>query len=286
MAEKQHRVSKVYLKQFAIRGTGHEKIFAMKKFPGLFLHGVGKQWPVTEEAIKEMTITDGEFDLGSVEPTDRDQLEKFFGKFEHKYTRVLSAIDAKKVSSETSDFLIGFIASLLVRSRAFRNWMAYELSADTSRTFLNTMCMYMSKEEREQRVENIEQFPVKDRLNHACYCIWHNLYYRLGNFRMVFFDNPTRGWETSDDPVVLRNIEARGGTLVGRATELYFPLSKRWCLFMYDPKSKYPLNPMTRWERGSFVLADDWVRFIAREFVFQNADSHIFFSSSEQFSAA
>lgn len=281
MAEQQHRVSRVYLKGFAC-DVAKEKVWTADKWMALFLHGVGHPWAVEEKPIADLTVTDGEFELGSVDPEDKDKLEKFFGKFERMCPRVLKAVDARKLNNENRDFLIGFVASLLVRSRHFRLWMDSELRSPDSQLFLRTMCMYMPPEEQPKRIANIEQFPAEHRLNHACYAIWHHLYHRLGNFKMVFFENSARGWETCDDPVVLRNIEARGGSLLGRASEIYVPLDRKWCLFMYDSKSNHPLNPM-RLSPDTFAEADKWVQFAVREFVHQNADQQLFFSEQGQF---
>jgi hypothetical protein len=249
----------------------------------LFIHGVGKEWPIETEDVDVCTITDGEFDLQQVHPDDMGQLEKFFGKFENHYHSIISTVGNRQMHDKQRDLLIGMMASLIVRSVNFRRWMAAELAANTRDNFFKTIGMYLEPNDRAARVDNIYQFAPEVRLNHATYIIWHHLYHRLVNFNMVFIHAGERGWETSDDPVVLRNIEARGGSLLGRASELYFPLSREWCLFMYDPKSRYPLNPLCKFSNDSFVLANDWIRFAVREFVMQNANEKIFFSGKTQY---
>ena len=60
--------------------------------PNVLLQGVGKEWSVYEEDIANLTITDGEFDLGNVHPTEREALEKFFSQVEDRYPSVVRTI--------------------------------------------------------------------------------------------------------------------------------------------------------------------------------------------------
>ena len=179
-----------------------------------------------------------------------------------------------------------FMASLIVRSIDFRMWMQFELLSPRVDNFLETICMYMvPADQPEERIKVIKEFAPKDRLNHASYCIWHHLKTRMcdQSFNMVLIENIEHGWETCDDPVSIRHNRARGGSLLGRATEIIFPICKEWCLFMYDPKYRYPLNPLCQHPHGAMIKADAWIRFFVRERMLENAVQHLFFSHPHQY---
>ena len=282
--QQQHRVPEVYLKEFGYLDGDQWMITTAEKHKAELMRGVGKRW-VGAKSIGSVTTINNEFDLGNVLPQDTKRLEEFFWNFENRYLKVVEELNNQRLSDDTLGDLTDFIASVLIRSRRFRDMLAYYLEQPNARAFLNTMCMWMDPKEREERVSNIEAFNLPDRLNHTCYAVWHHLAKRLGSFHAVVLkDLDNSGWMTSDNPVVLRRFQARGGSLLGRDTELYFPITKDWCLFLHDPKCLFPMNPMRLLEDRSFVQAHEWVRYVIGEYIWENADELVFFSSRFKFS--
>jgi len=285
MAQKQHRVSQVYLKGFGDKKDEQWMLPTMERLTSMSLHGIGKPWSVEDQDIRKLTITDGEFNLIDVAQEDQDALENFFGKLENQYPSVIRTLGQKQLHDTTRDYLAGFMATLLIRSSRFRHRMRLELEQPSLPAFLRTMTMYMDTKEAKARITNILEFAPTARLNHACYAIWHHLYYRLrdGSFKMVFMQDKEYGWPTCDDPVVIRNFAARGGSLLGRATEIYFPISREWCVFMYDSHCRYQLNPLRKHDDRSFIASTEWLRHVVWEEVLQNAARNIFFSHPLQY---
>ncbi len=284
MAQKQHRVAKVYLKHFSQSTSKPWLVATMDKMDGALAGGMARPWPITQEDIALLTVTDGEFDLGNVDPKDKGKLETFFSRVENEYVSIIKTIRNRQLHDARREYLAAFVATLIVRSRVFRGWMSFELAKPTVAGFMRMLHMYMPDEEQKARTAAIGAFDPEDRLNHATYSIWHHLDTRLRDksFNMVLIENSERGWETCDDPVILRNFIGKGGSLLGKATEIFFPLCDEWCLFMYDAKCRYQMNPLRRHPHKSFVKADDWTRFLVRERVFENAWQHIFFSRPDQ----
>lgn len=279
MEQQQHRVPQVYLKEFGFLDGDQWMITTAEKHKAELMRGVGRRW-VGAKSIASVTTAENEFDLGDVLPEEKKLLEQFFWNFENEYGSVVKELDEQKFTDESLGKLTDFIAGLLIRSRLFRNLLAHHLTQPYAHDFLNGMCMWMDAKEREERVRAIEAFDLPHRLNHAAYSIWHHLSSRLRAFEGVLLkDLDNSGWMTSDNPVVLRHFQARGGSLLGRSTEVYFPISKNWCLFLHDPKCLYPMNPMRSIPSRSFVQAHEWMRFIVSEYIWENADEVVFFSS-------
>ena len=66
------------------------------------------------------------------------------------------------------------------------------------------------------------------------------------HFNKVFIkDFENIGWLTTDSPVHL-DTQKKCGVLIPIESEIYLPLSKDFCLFMYHPSSEIQTNPLRK----------------------------------------
>jgi hypothetical protein len=271
----QHRVSEVYLKQFGYQNNKHWKISTAELSKRDEMRRVGRL-RVSQKSIGSVTIATNEFDLIGLSTSVRRLLEQEFQKLETVYEEILLELNNESIKSTSSTRLNMFIASLLIRSRRFREMVNYHIRQPHSNKFLRDMCIGLDPEYVNELVQIIEAVPIENRLNHACVLVWNHLSYILSHFNSVFIKDYETGWQTSDDPVVMRNNNYQK-EIISVDMELYFPLSRNICLFMYHVKARKNTHPLRTHPDLSFVQADVVMRDIFHQIIFENAHDMTFF---------
>jgi len=65
-----------------------------------------------------------------------------------------------------------------------------------------------------------------------------------------------KGWFTSDNPVTI-DKQGNFGYLIPQEAEIYFPLSKVYCLFMFSEDSEIKTNTLQKLKKNKINLIDD-----------------------------
>jgi hypothetical protein len=278
----QHRVSAVYLREFGFKEGEQWKITTLEKKKRELMQRIGKRW-VGEKSIDSVTTAPNEFDLKGADPDLRRLLEENFSKIETDYAKLVAEVNSGSLRDETAAKIAHFIASLLIRSKRFREVIDRILSLSNAGTFLEHMCVLMEPNTTQALVAKVMAIPIEHRLNHACVLVWHQLSIKLASFEMVVMkDYDNSGWSTSDEPVILQN-NFTSNSILSIDTELWFPLSKDYCLFMYHKNSPHRQHPLRKHPHGTFIQAGEWERHVFSEFVFERAREYVFFSSRSSF---
>lgn len=274
----QHRVSAVYLREFGFLEGNQWKITTMVKSEMAKMREVNKIW-IGAKSVDSVTVELNEFDLHGLRPDIKRLLEEGFGIIETKWPKITEEVNTGKVSDETQAYINHFISSLLIRSKRFREMISHHIAQLYARQFLTDMGIWLDKKEVEALVDIIMGVPVEQRLNHACVLVWHHLASKLATFHSVYIkDYQNSGWSTSDDPVVLQNNFATN-SILSINTELYFPLSKDWLVYMYHGNATMAMNPLNGVKNGTFLEGNEWIRYIYSEMCMWHADDLIFFPS-------
>lgn len=274
----QHRVSAVYLREFGFEEDGKWKVTTLEKHKRELMQRIGERW-IDDKYITGLTVVTNEFDLNGADPDLRRLLEENFSKIETDYPKIIAEINGGNLSDETAAKIAHFIASLLIRSKRFREIIDRILRLPNARTFLEHMCVLLDPKDVELLVDKVEAVAIEHRLNHACVLVWHQLSIKLSSFEMVVMkDYDNSGWSTSDEPVIL-NHNFTSDSILSIDTELFFPLSKDYCLFMYHKNSQHRQHPLRKHPHGTFIQAGEWERHVFSEFVFNMANEFVFFSS-------
>lgn len=279
----QHRISAVYLRQFGFqKKSGQWKITAFEKSKKKHMLEIGRRW-TSEKSIDSVTVATNEFDLNGVDPSLRRMLENEFGKIETTYPQIIAELHRGALTEETVAKLTHFIASLVIRQYSVRQVIDTIIRGQNSRQFLENMCMWF-KADRVALVALVEATPIDNRLNHACVLAWSHISLTLATFNVVIMkDYDNSGWQTCDEPVLL-TYNYTANSILSVDTELFFPLSKDFCLFMYHPKSKYRTHPLRDQPDKTFFQAGKWERHVVSEFAFAFARDYVFFPTEFSFS--
>ena len=234
--QNQHRISKVYLKQFGYKKDEDYWLSVLK---------IGDK--ITENVLIDKFTTEiNIFDL----PVDNFEIKRHFenlsSQVENFYRTVISNLQNQKMlTGKNKDVLNYFVANLLCRSNPFRDFLTALLNNNETRDRLIEEVTIFSNDSEGTR-KFLTHFGKDIQLNIFIGYVMNHLVYVLSKFKKVIMrDYNNKGWITSDNPVYIdrQNNHQR---LVPIEAEIFLPLSKEFCLFMYNPNSTINTNPLRK----------------------------------------
>lgn len=231
----QHRVSQVYLKQF-----GYKKDDAWM----LSVYEIGKKH-TSNVKISDFTKEVNIFDLPFKQPELKRHFENESGKVENKYPTIISNLhNQKRLTPNDKVILDYFVANILCRTNPFRIYIDDLLrTPDTRKKFINEMTMFSKNTQYINKF--LDLFKIDHQLNLAIGALMSHLVYVFSYFDKVIIKSPDEGWLTTDNPVY---IDKHGHTewIIPLEAEIYMPLSKDFCLFMFHTNSNKESNPLKK----------------------------------------
>lgn len=238
--QKQHKISQIYLKQFGYTDENGLDWVSVYKV------GSGK----TENLrICDFTTETNIFDLPFEDPEIKRHFEILSGKLENNYrTVILSLANQKRLTPQGKNLLNQFVANLLCRSDRFREFVKDILNDKNGRNvFLNEITIFSENQNEFEVLQTILKNIEKEKeLNLVMCYVMNHLVYIFQRFKKVVLKHyKNNGWLTSDNPV---HIERFGNCsfLIPIEAEIYFPLSKDFCIFMFNDKSEQNGNPLRK----------------------------------------
>ena len=244
----QHRISQIYLKQFGFKRDGKWYISIWKKL----LNRTDIQ--LIEDFSKEINI----FDLPYEDLKYRRHFENTSGLIEAKYGTVIKTLtNQNQLIPKHKDILCHYVANLICRTRPYRDYFDLLLKNEQTRSkFLSEITMFdeASLSPLKDAIDNLKS---DFQLNIAIGFLMNHLVkvFRTFNF-VILKDYGNRGWFTSDNPVIL-DIQDNHSWIIPLETEIYFPLSKDFCLFMYHKESAIKSNLLRSFRLNKITLLDE-----------------------------
>jgi hypothetical protein len=232
--QKQHKVSQVYLKHFGYKKN--EEFW-------LSILEIGKT--ETENIrVNDFTIETNIFDLPFEDFEIRRGFENMSNQIENHYNILISNLhNQKQLNSKDTKFLYFFVANILCRTNPFRNFINGLLTDNLTREKFISEISHFSNDKKDIEFV-LNYFEKENQLNIILETIMHYLANVFKHFNKVFIkDFNNIGWLTTDSPVHL-DTQGKYGVLIPIESEIYLPLSKDFCLFMYHPSSEIQTNPL------------------------------------------
>jgi len=232
--QKQHKVSQVYLKQFGYEKDGEWWLSVYK---------AGKS--VTENVkIKDFTAEINIFDLPFKSTVLKRHFESTSNKIESYYRTVISNLhNQKRLTSKDKEVLNHFVANIMCRTNQFRNFINGLLRCcDTRDKFIKEITMLSN--DKEEAKAFLDKFKIDFQLNIAVEILMEHLVLLFEKFdKVILKESNGNAWLTTDSPVYL-DRQNKFEWLIPIESEIYLPLSKDFCLFMFHPKSEVSSNPL------------------------------------------
>jgi hypothetical protein len=242
----QHKLSQIYLKQFGYK-KGDKWWLSVSKFGS----------PKTENVlIENFTKETNIFDL----PFNNFELKRHFEKtssiIENRYQTVISNLDnQKRLTLNDKRLLCNFVPNLMCRTQPFRGFIDSLLrTSDTREKFLNEITSH--SDDKQETKDLLAQLEIDFQLNVAIGTLMNYMVKVLSNFNQVVIRSEgNKGWMTTDNPIYM---DRRGHFewIIPIEAEIYFPLSKDYCLFMYNEKSVDNHNYLKKLEQDKIHNVD------------------------------
>lgn len=274
--QNQHRVSQVYLKEFGYQTeSGQWKISALETDKFKLMHNLDKLF-FSQKSIESVTAEYNIFDVIDENPNNRTLFEDANGKIETLYPTIINELKKNSILSEDSvGALIQYIPNLLCRVESFRQLILSHINSNNRLPFLRAMCT-LHEDKGNGYIKILDKLPIEAQLNPVCFVVMEHIMNKLSYFDYVILgEYQNRGWVTSDNPVVLDN-NISSNTIFSIDTEVYFPLSKDFCIFFSHPNAKVKNNILRTYRNKSFINATEEIQEMIYKKVRMNADKLIF----------
>lgn len=231
----QHRVPQTYLKQFGYHKDDQWWISVLRKETN----------KTSNVLIKNFTVETNVYDLPYEDFKDRRHFENTSGIIENKYNKIISNIhNQQQITKKDKDLLNHLVASFLGRTGNFRSFIedVLHFSRRSRERFIQEICVFTGKEIETQNT--LGSLDKMHQLNFAICLVVNHLVKVLRNFQQVIIKAcDDKFWFTSDSPVCL-NKQGRTDMLIPLEAEIFLPLSRDYCVFMYHDDSEMKTNSL------------------------------------------
>lgn len=232
--QKQHRISQVYLKQFGYEKDGKWWVS---------VYQVGKK-TTDNVLIENFTTETNIFDLPFNDFRLKRHFENTSGIIENYYRKViLNLQNQKQLTQKDKDLLCHFVPNLMCRTEPFRGFIDSLLkNSDKRDSFLNEITLLTG--ENKDIKSQLSALRIEFQLNVAMCTLMNHMVTVFKDFQQVVIKNfDNYSWITTDNPVFMDN-QGHFEWIIPIEAEIYLPLSKDFCLFMYNYKSELCENKL------------------------------------------
>ncbi|GAA4955389.1 hypothetical protein GCM10023314_31390 [Algibacter agarivorans] len=244
--QKQHRLSQVYLKKFGHQHEGEWMVSVMK---------LGSE--KTENVkVSEFTAEVNIFDLPFKDFETRRHFETLSGIIENDYNRLINNINnQKQLTPKDKDLLNNFVPNILCRTSHFRNFLESLIhDLKVRKKLFEEITLFQEDNTTETLLEILKP---ETHLNVVIGTLMNHLVYIFRSFKKVILKCPNDyGWLTSDNPVFIDFQNSEEDWILPIESEIYLPLSKDYCLFMFNENSKKKSNPLRNLKRDKVNKLD------------------------------
>ncbi len=264
----QHRISKIYLKQFGFKREDKWYISVWRKFIN------HTEIELIETFSKEVNI----FDLPFFDFKLRRHFENTSNLIEKEYPKIINTLaNQHQLIPRHKDILCHYVANLICRTKPYRNFFDLLLKSGQTRTkFLNEITMF-NEETLPELKEFLDILKEEFQLNVAIGTLMNHLVRVFRAFSFVILkDYGNRGWFTSDNPVII-DKQNNHNWIVPIETEIYFPLSKDFCLFMFNKHSEVKTNPLRQYQINKVAQSDDMTHKNVSDRILHNDNEFLIF---------
>lgn len=269
--QNQHKLPQVYMRQFGYEKNGHSKVSVLK---------IGEKF-TRQKSIESFLAEINIFDIESDNPEIVRIFEALNGAFENEYLNMISEINENGELSEKSySILLQFIPNLIARSDQMRELVTDLMNTDAKTNFLKIICAHKAKDfedlENQGFYRVMADSPVDNSIiNRALVFFTDYLFRRTGYYDIVIIESQEgKPWFTTDNPVVFEN-RMHKFEMMGKDSEIYFPLSPKYLIYLHYRDSDDKENILRQLEKNKIHLATDDQNMELQQKIMKNAHQYV-----------
>ncbi len=266
--QRQHGLSQVYLKKFGYEHKGEWMVSVMK---------LGSK-RIQNVKISEFTAEENIFDLPFKDFEIRRHFETLSGKIENDYNRVINNIkNQKRLTPPDKDLLNNFVPNILCRTSHFRSFLESLIQdLEIRKKLLEEITLF--REDNGQTEILLDILKPETHLNIVIGTLMNHLIYLFQRFNKIILKSPKGyAWLTCDNPVYIDFQNNDGNWIMPLESEIYFPLSKEFCLFMFNEHSEIKSNPLRNLKKDKVNILDFKTFDEITQRVGRNLDKYLIF---------
>lgn len=208
----------------------------------------------------------------------RRHFENSSNLIEGEYPKIINTlIHQHQLIPRHKDILCHYVANLICRTTPYRIFFDSLLKEEQTRNkFLEEITMF-NEEKLPELEQHFEILTDTFQLNVAIGFLMNHLVHLFRNFSFVILqDFNNRGWLTSDNPVIV-DKKQNYSWVVPVETEMYFPISKDYCLFIFHNNSSIKTNPLRNYPINKITLTDDSIHKNICDLILHNNNQYLIF---------
>jgi hypothetical protein len=228
--------------------------------------------------ISEFTADINIFDLPFKDFEMRRHFEKLSGLLENYYNRLINNIEnQKRLIPEDKDLLNHFVPNILCRTTNFRYFINLLIeNIETRKKLLKEITTFQKDDGQTELLLDI--LKPETHLNIVVGSLMNHLVHVFSYFNKVILKSPKGfGWLTSDNPVFI-DFRDKNEWILPIEAELYFPLSKEYCLFLFHEDSELKSNPLRNLRKDKINQLDFKTFDRLANIIGRNLDEYLIFS--------
>jgi len=226
--QKQHIVPQVYLREFGFRRGDQWFISVCKKGDSL----------KCDKSIESFLRKVNHYDIPVTDINFRRVNESLINHaFESKYPRLLKELKTERLTNDLLIEIIEVALNMLCRTDHLRNSVNDVLLSDENESMVNLITMFLQEDKKNLIRNKIQSFPREHHLNALkVFLLDHILeIIKRNKFTVSVIKAPiSKYWITSDNPAML--IDAPSDLIFDFNTEIIFPFSKEYLIYIYNPR--------------------------------------------------
>lgn len=272
--QSQHKVSQVYLRGFGYKTKSEQ--WKISTIDLAKLKGTNNFF-VSQKSIETITVSDNIYDIQYCNNEWVKDFEDLNGKIETLYPLILNDISLNKCLSEGSEStLIQFVSNIICRNEVYRDFIFMSLNSPNRELFLKLVCVF-HEDKGSSFIKGLNEVSSASQLNVVCFAVMDHILNKLATFNYVIIKGYSdRGWITSDSPVVADLLISKD-SIFSINTELYFPLSKDYCIFFSHPNAKIKNSILRDVKHKSIIDGTEEIHDMVYNKIRENAQNYIFF---------
>ena len=270
----QHIIPRVYLKKFGYLNSNNQWMVSVLKKGERFTR---------QKSIESFTISTNHFDIESEDPRIQRMFEQLNGELENEYNTIISElIDNSQISERSCAMILQTIGNLTCRADVWRDWILGVLNHPNKKNFLTAIVGHNANniEELNDILERphyrvLLDLTPEQAINRVLLYFLEHLWVRLQHYEIVILKSQEeKPWFTSDNPIVLLNRTRRFECLAP-GSEIYFPLSPDFLVYVHYPGSTDKRNRMRLYEPNVVHIATDSQNEGLQKLIIRNSDQYV-----------
>lgn len=248
--QEQHRISQVYLRSWSFKNKRNADTLCLIRYGNSVTF---------YQTVREFTAETNLFDTTLFDEGQERFFDRQSGIAETNFDKVLKALAAGGYDGQVRIYLAEFASNLFVRQKSTFDFFRFIVERKPLREKLYREIVSFEEKDADLIEAVYEEMAIDpdhtldNKVSAVLLQAWKHFMEVFKRFNHVILKAPEdRDWFATTNPVIVKKM-GRDGYAIGAKSEIYFPISKEWLVYMYldgadikNPLTQYPEDTITQ----------------------------------------